>query len=375
MDQNRGLKGLESLVLGQGLCTMCGACARMCPYLEAFKGRIVKLHDCDLAEGRCYAHCPRTVLDLTALNRNRFGSEEVPVELGFHNRILMARGLDPELLQKAQTGGVVSSLVALALEENLVDAAVLTQRGKDLLPSGRIVTCREEVLECAGSSYVASASLAALNKGPWNGQERIAVVGVPCQISALEKMRSCELVQDAPAAKRVVLSIGLFCTWALSYAPFIAFLKHRLQSHVVEAMDISPPPERVLRVRTSGGTMEIPVDEIRPFIQPACGLCADMTSELADISVGTVEGEPGWNTLIIRTQAGESLLEKALVKQLLEVKPLPPAHVEHLFQASMLKKRRALEAIKNMEDKQCGYLLADSRWLERVRLGTEGRQQ
>lgn len=375
MDQNRGLKGLESLVLGRGLCTTCGACARMCPYLEAFNGRIVKLHDCDLAEGRCYAHCPRTALDLRALNQNRFGSQEVPVELGFHNRILMARSLDTELLQKAQTAGVVSSLVALALEEDLVNAAVLTQRGKDLLPSGRIATCREEVLECAGSSYVASPSLAALNKGPWNGQERIAVVGVPCQISALEKMKSCDLLQDAPAAKRVVLSIGLFCTWALSYGPFIGFLRHRLPSQDVEAMDISPPPERILRVRTSAGTMEIPVDEIRPFIQPACALCADMTSELADLSVGTVEGEPGWNTLILRTRAGESLLEKALAKQLLEVKPLPPRYVEHLVQASMLKKRRALEAIRNMEDKQCDYLLADPRWLERVKVGTEGRQQ
>jgi len=375
MDQNRGLGGLESLVMGQGLCTMCGACAGMCPYLEAFKGRIVKLHDCDLAEGRCYAHCPRTTLDLTALNRNRFGSEEIPVGLGFQNRILMARSLDPELLQRAQTGGVVSSLVVLALEEGLVDAAVLTQRGKDLLPSGRIVTCRDQVLDCAGSSYVASPSLAVLNKGPWNGQERIAVVGVPCQISALEKMKSCNLLQDAPAARRVVVSIGLFCTWALSYAPFIDFLKQKLPSQVVEAMDISPPPERILRVRTPSGTMEISVDEIRPFIQPACAFCADMTSELADLSVGTVEGEPGWNTLILRTQAGESLLEKALAKRLLEVKPLPSAHAEHLVQASMLKKRRALEAMKNVEDKQCGYLLADSRWLERVRLGTEGRQQ
>lgn len=374
MDQNKGLKGLESLVLGRGLCTMCGACARICPYLETFNGRIVKLHDCDLAEGRCFAHCPRTVLDLAALNRNRFGSGEVPVELGFQKKLLMARGLDPELVGRAQTGGVVSSLVALALEEGLVDAAVLTQRGKDLVPSGRVVTHREEVLECAGSSYVASPSLAALNKGPWQGHERIAVVGVPCQISALEKMKSSELLQDSPA-KRVVLSIGLFCTWALSHAPFISFLKQKLVSEVVQSMDISPPPERILRVRTSAGMRQIPVEEIRPFIQPGCALCADMTSELADLSVGTVEGEPGWNTLILRTRAGESLLERAISKGILDVKSLPSENAQHLALASMLKKSRALEALKNMENGKCGYLIADAEWLERVKLGTEGSQQ
>lgn len=374
MDQNRALQGLEKLVLSRGSCTMCGACARMCPYLEAFNGRIVKLHDCDLAEGRCYAHCPRTALELAALNRNRFGSQEVPVEMGFQKRILMARGLDPELLRRAQTGGVVSSLVSLALEEGLADAAVLTQRGKDLLPTGRIVTCREEVLECAGSSYVASPSLAALNKGPWEGQERILVVGVPCQISALEKMKSCHLDQDAPA-RRVVFSIGLFCTWALSYGPFFSFLRQKLPSEVVEAMDISPPPERILSIRTSRHTVEVPVDEIRAFIQPGCALCADMTSELADLSVGTVEGEPGWNTLIIRTQAGESLLERALAKKILEVKALPEAKARHLAQASMLKKRRALEALGSSEKEQCGYLIADSAWIEKVRLGNKGGQQ
>ncbi len=374
MDQDRGLKALESLVLGRGLCTMCGACARMCPYLETFNGRIVKLHECDLQEGRCFAHCPRTALDLAALNRNRFGSEEVPLELGFQKRVLMGRGLDPGLRGKAQTGGTVSSLVALALEEGLVDAAVLTQRGKDLLPAGRIVSRREEVLECAGSSYVASPSLAALNKGPWQGHERIALVGVPCQIWALEKMRSCELNQDAPARK-VVLSIGLFCTWALSYTPFVSFLRRKFPSEVVEAMDITPPPERILRIRTSSGSREVPVEEIRPFVQPACTVCADMTSELADLSVGTVEGEPGWNTLIIRTSAGESILDRALARGILEVKDLPAPNAQHLAQASMLKKRRALEAIKQMEDGKGGYLLADSRWLERVRLGTEGGEQ
>ncbi len=371
MDQNKGFRALASLVLGRDLCTTCGACAWICPYLDAFSARIVRLHDCDLAEGRCYAHCPRTGLELSHLNEKRFGSRDVPVELGFYSQIMMARAQDPGVLERAQTGGVVSSLVAMALEEGIVDAAVLTRVGKDLVPSGKIATSREEVLECAGSSYVASPSLATLNRGPWDGVGRISVVGVPCQVLALEKMKSCDLIQDAPARK-VVLSIGLFCTWALSYGPFMNFLRQRIPWEIVESMDISPPPERIFRLKTSAGTREFPVEEIRPFIQPACALCADMTSELADLSVGTVEGEPGWNTLILRTEAGESLLEKAIARGILEVKALPPNYLQHLVEASILKKRRALERLRHMGEKEFKYLMADSSWLEAVESGPKG---
>jgi len=343
----------------------------MCPYLVAFNGRIVKLHDCDLAQGRCYAYCPRTELDLPALQRERFGSVQVPLELGVVRAMLMARARDPQLRERAQTAGVVSALVALALEEKLVDAAILTQRGRDLLPSGRKVTSREEVLQCAGSSYVASPTLAALNRGPWTAGERVAVVGLPCQVLALAKIRA-DLRDRTRPAPELVMTIGLFCTWALSHAPFLAFLRGRLGSEPILGMDISPPPERILRVRTRQGTRDIPVDEIRGFIQPTCSLCADMTSELADVSVGTVEGEPGWNTLILRTQAGESLLERAKDKGILEVKEMDQEHAANLAQASMLKKRRALARLRETGALDNGHLVVEPGWVERLIQGNEG---
>lgn len=361
MEQNKGMQGLQSLVLGRDLCTMCGACAGLCPYLQDWKGRIVKLHDCDLAEGRCYAHCPRTRVDLPGLYRAKFGDESIPLGMGVVKGLFMARARDQELRAKAQSGGVVSALVSLALEDGLVDAAVLTQRGEDLLPVGRKVTRKEEVLECAGSSYVAAPTLATLNRGPWEGQERIALVGVPCQVLALARMQACGLGQPGPAS-RVELTIGLFCTWALSHGPFLAFLKERLDNEALHGMDISPPPERMLRVRTSLGIREIPVDEIRPFIRPTCSVCVDMTSELADLSVGTVEGEPGWNTIIVRTEAGGSLLDRALARGILDVRSLAEANQAHLLEASLLKKRRALANLRQRGELDCGYLVLEPGW-------------
>jgi coenzyme F420-reducing hydrogenase beta subunit len=36
-----------------------------------------------------------------------------------------------------------------------------------------------------------------------------------------------------------------------------------------------------------------------------------MTAEFSDLSVGAVEGIPGWNTVIVRTAKGQELLEGA----------------------------------------------------------------
>ena len=39
----KGSSELEKEVLQRDLCTLCGACVGMCPYLVAFKGRVVLL--------------------------------------------------------------------------------------------------------------------------------------------------------------------------------------------------------------------------------------------------------------------------------------------------------------------------------------------
>jgi ferredoxin len=37
---NRGLKGLEEKVFQKDLCTACGACLSLCPYLRSWQGRV-----------------------------------------------------------------------------------------------------------------------------------------------------------------------------------------------------------------------------------------------------------------------------------------------------------------------------------------------
>jgi coenzyme F420 hydrogenase subunit beta len=368
---NKGLKALEEKVFGNDQCTACGACLSLCPYLRSWKGRVVKLDDCNLEEGRCFAYCPRTEVDLDEVYQRIFGKNYEEIEIGPFKRIGMARAKNPLFTKKAQTGGVVSSLIDFALREGMIQSGILTPRDGDLLPQGKIITGRKAVLGCAGSSYVSGPTLEALNRGPWKGQERIGIVGLPCQVLALAKMKNSTLEKKTPI-DRVDLVIGLFCTWALDYKPFMAFLKQRIGNRSIKKLNITPPPERILEVLAGGEHYQIPVDDIRSFIRPSCRVCLDMTSELSDLSIGTVEGKEGWNTVIIRTAMGENLLKQAKKAGVIETRTLPKDHLNHLKEASILKKRRALDALNEKGGIKKDYFTLSADLIKRILSESEG---
>ena len=324
------------------------------------------MDNCDLAEGRCFAHCPRTQVNLEAIHQKVFGQAYLNIEIGLYKQIKMARASSPDLRKKGQTSGVVSALLQFALREEFIHGAVLTDRTPDHLPHGRVIRHQDEILSCAGSSYVAGPTLQTLNQGPWEETERIGVVGTPCQVLAMRKM-SVSPLKKTNLMDRVTLIVGLFCTWALTYEPFMKYLKARVNGAPIRKLDITPPPERLLKVITSDNhTWDVPIDEIRPFIRKTCGICLDMTSELSDLSVGTVEGIQGWNTVITRSDLGEEILSRAEAAGIVESQPLPEENLKHLKEASLLKKQRALLKLKERGELEDGYIILSHELIGRI---------
>lgn len=324
------------------------------------------MDNCDLAEGRCFAHCPRTQVNLEAIHQEVFGQSYVNLEIGLFKQVKMVRASSPSIRKKSQTSGVVSALMQFALREGFIHGAVLTHRTPDHLPRGRLIRSPDEILSCAGSSYVAGPTLQALNQGPWEDTERIGLVGTPCQVLATRKMHISPLKKNA-LTERKTLIVGLFCTWALTYQPFMNYLRTRVNGARIRKMDITPPPERLLKVITSDDhTWDIPIDEIRPFIRTTCGICLDMTSELSDLSVGTVEEIQGWNTVITRSDLGEELLSRAEAAGIVESQPLPQENIKHLKEASLLKKRRALLTLKERGELENGYMILSHELIGRI---------
>jgi coenzyme F420 hydrogenase subunit beta len=340
----KGPQDLEKEVIKADLCTLCGACVGLCPYFRAHRGRIVLMDHCNLSQGRCYFFCPRTASDLEAVNQALFGEGYPGDSLGTHRTVAMAKALDKTASAKGQYGGVVSALMALALKKKMIDGAVLTQRGKELLSFGTLARDKRQVLACAGSNYIASPTLEAFNKGVQGSPKKIAVVGIPCQVLALGKMRINPL-ENKSQIEKLQLVIGLFCTWALAYQETLQFLKKDYPIEKIGKMDIPPPPANVLQLQLPEGMKSISLDYIRRFVRPTCSVCLDMTAEFSDLSIGAVEGIPGWNTVIVRTAKGQELLEQARKAGMIEVTEVPRANLKHLQEASLLKKKRALENI------------------------------
>ncbi len=344
----KGCQELRAEVIDRDLCTLCGACVGMCPYLVAYKGRVVALDDCNVGQGRCYAFCPRTATDLDLVSDATFGAPYDAGPIGTVKDVLMARAAGDGVRSRGQYGGTVTALTSFAIEQGLIDSAVLTASGRDILPEGALARDAAGVLDCARSNYVAAPTLAAFNQRAGDEDvRRIGVVAVPCQALALAKMRASPL-ENRNSIDKLGLVIGLFCTWALRYREFARFLGERVPLGEISKFDIPPPPANVLQVFSGSREISIPLDDVRPFIRPACNVCLDMTAEFADIAVGAAEGVGGWNTLIVRSDRGGELVEAARARGVIEVDVLPEENLNHLKEASLGKRKRGLSNIVEM---------------------------
>ncbi len=345
-----GSNELVEDVFNRDLCVGCGMCVDLCPYFKSYLGKTARLFACDLKQGRCYAYCPKTEVDLDELARAYWQTPYEGRPLGSYRRILMSRAGANAPRGAFQGGGSVSALIAGALAQGTITAAVLTGRDENArVAAPMLVTDAKEVAQAAGSKFMAAPTLAVLNRAAREGRRNIGVVGTPCQITAVAQMRRNPLGRQ-DFADPVGLTVGLFCTWALDTRKLMPVLDECLGDACVLAMDVPPPPAEIMTFETAQGKAEIPLSRIRPLVPRGCRICPDMTSEWADVSVGQVEGKPGWNTLIIRTDRGEQAVTEAVASGFLEVRELPAEMLQGLEKAGAGKKARA---VRTAADEGC----------------------
>ncbi len=346
-----GQKALKEGVLDAGLCTGCGACVGLCPYQEAWRDRIVAVHPCDLAEGRCYAYCPRTPLDMAALRRALCPDGVWLPEIGPVRAFYVAQAAEENVRRQGQHGGTVTALLRLALEEGLIDEAVVTTDGGGLLPAGKVATDASGLEKTGGSRFPASPVLALFHRRARIPGGRIGIVTLPCQGLALARMRLKPLSDAGDPIDRLGLVVGLFCGWALDWRKLRALLQGRLDLASITGMDIPPSQYHRLDVYTTGGTVPVSLDEVLPCVRPSCQTCTDMTSEWSDLSVGAARLPEGWeearawNQVIVRTRQGEELLEKAKVRGVLRFRDVPAGALEKLKRAAANKKKGGIAAL------------------------------
>ncbi len=353
--ETKDQSNVSSSVIDTGLCTGCGGCVGLCPYLRSHRGATVALFECDRQDGRCRRYCPRLETDWDGLGQSLFDAAELTPEIGAFKGLYLTRAIDPDIRSQSQHGGTVSALICLALDKGLIDGCVVAKEEMPMLPQSITAFTRGEVLAAAGSKFGSAPSVAEFNRVSAEGSGPLGVVATPCQAQALARMRANSAEEDASRIARLKLVIGLFCGWTLDWRRLRKMVLEATKGQTILGMDVPPSSHACMQVQTGSGMIEIPIDQVNSCVRECCDYCTDMTAEFADISVGSARSPEGWdvdkhwNQVIVRSTAGEALLALAREKGILEFKEVPPENLDKLKAAAMGKRRRGESNLSDRE--------------------------
>ncbi|MBN2185238.1 MAG: Coenzyme F420 hydrogenase/dehydrogenase, beta subunit C-terminal domain [Candidatus Krumholzibacteriota bacterium] len=348
---------LNEEVVKKDLCGKCGGCVSFCSAnrigalrmdekgYPAYKDKALCLQ-C----GLCYMVCPQTHPMEDEIDEVYNWKEPI----GNFMDIFSARSTDFEIRKDATDGGVVTALLVNMLEEGKIDGAIVSH-GKSLLKrEARVATTREEIIKSAGSHFSELPHLEEVGEGYSNfvpvvkslhelgsGKlEKVAIVGTPCQINALRKMQTLNVVPS----DIVIFSIGLFCMQCfemerLMDKPFIK--QHGLKLEDIARVNIK---EDFMIKMKSGLTVHIPLEEIEPMARPACLSCNFFSNDYADISVGGLGSIVGYTSVMVRTIKGKEMMADALSRGVIERK------VRRHPEDDDIEKKRLISLVKEYKE-------------------------
>ena len=211
-------------VVKDGLCTGCGICVALCPddaiklTINEKKGIYIpelneeKCNNC----GICYEVCPGHEVDFKQLNLEIFGKEPKDILIGNYLNCYVGHSTHYDIRYNSASGGLITQLLIFALEEGLIDGALVTRMKKDkpLEPEPFIVSTREGVIEASKSKYCPVPANIAL-KEILNSKEgqKFAVVGtIAILLDAKDKgiIRPVKPLMDELMKKKIRISKELY---------------------------------------------------------------------------------------------------------------------------------------------------------------------
>ena len=315
-----GFGELEHKVITPEICCKCGTCEALCPRIE-HKANRPALIEYDPLCGLCFAYCPRTSLNMADLESKVFGRARSSGEkLGLYRKAISAQ--TNLIKDKIQDGGAATALTIHALEKGIIDCAIVTDRDDMWRTIPKVATEACDVASAAGTKYTISNTVIALKEAIEKGYNKIGFVGTPCQIQAMRKLQFLDEPYEF-GQKRIVLLIGLFCMENFDYDALMDGLVKQVFGLIpkdIRRFEIKRGMFRV--IDNKGSTHEVKLDETDKFVFKGCGPCFDFSSELADISVGSVGSPDGWSTVLIRTDLGEKLYNSAINSGVIQEKPV-----------------------------------------------------
>ncbi len=364
---------IESIIKNN-ICCGCGTCTGICP-TDAIEMKInkrgfyvpkINKERCTNCKN-CDKVCPQIDKEANFNKLNKFVFGKIPVDnlLGNYINCYVGYSTDEKLRFESSSGGMVTQILISALEEKIIDGALVTRMKKDspLIAEPFIARTKEEIISAMGSKYCPVPLNAMIKEILYSkNSEKFAVVGLPCHITGIKK---AEML--IPKLQKIVLHFGILCSGTKSFlgTEFILNIKNIKKENVrnIKYRGKGWPGymqvEYLKRIRYLslfsplyyGGTF------CRLFTNNNCRYCNDFTAELSDISFGDAWGIEKYNTkgtslLISRSEIGEKLIKKLSFANKIKVENIKRHFVMRSQSLIYSKKRLNVSKIRhNIEDK------------------------
>ncbi|MFW9881378.1 MAG: dihydroorotate dehydrogenase electron transfer subunit [Candidatus Thorarchaeota archaeon] len=328
----KGWQELDSEIIKTGKCVYCGACGAFCANIKFDTGKEVPIEDgsckdvntCRDGFGLCYNLCPKTGNDqipVSLLDKWVFGKEKDKI-LGHYIKIVSVKLTNTAKENLPIEAGPITALLFAAMEANLIDCAIITDKDENFIPYPIMASNPKEIFKGIGYKPNQSPTLSLVGEAINKEYTNTAVVGTPCQIQALRKLQNHPIF-DYEAYDLISLAIGTFC-FGTYYNQLLTqcFKDYDVDTNGILKID-SDKSKFKMKIYTKSGTKEIPLNYIyEKSIRNACFSCSDYTSAFADISVGNSGSKNGWKTFIVRTERGKKIFDLCCEKGFFETKNL-----------------------------------------------------
>ena len=308
-----------------GLCGKCGGCVCFCSAdnLGALKTGddgtpMFADEDKCLQCGICYMICPNTY-DLDSELEDRYGWTP---PIGPVKGLRSARTTDAQVAKQCTDGGVVTSLLLYLKDKGMIEAALVSKSKGPFQRAPFLAETREDIISAAGSHFdesfpmvelgsrysTYSPAMYQLKKLRGTSIDRIAMVGTPCQIRTVRKMQALGVIP----ADTIKYCFGLFCWENFSFDELEKDeLGRRYDFRLADVIKVNVREEFSVHLR-GGRVVQIPLEVVDSLARPACLFCPDFSAEYSDLSFGGLGSADGYTTVVIRSENGRDVYEKAV---------------------------------------------------------------
>ena len=263
------------------------------------------------------------------------------------NNMYIARSTDQAILEKAESGGVVTSILKSALENGTIDGVVTVRAMKGDRFSGVpvLITNPEDLIHTAGSLHCSLPNIPRFVKEYLEGaaKMKLAIVGKPCDIRAIIELQKRNQIETDN-----VTLIGLNCTGTISPATArkMYIEEFKVDPNRIVAEDIDDGKFTITLEDGTTKSMDLKkLEEKGLGRRENCRRCLFNIPTFADLALGkwgTEDIEEAGTFVEVCSDKGRSLLESAIEKGYITISEPKKESIEMRAQKDKMELEHAM---------------------------------